>query len=444
MRAEDALNLAKAYIKKSLDGAGALKGEKGDPGTSVSIVNNEKIDGVTTVTFSDGTVISIADGKEGTPGASVTIVSAEKVDGVATMIFSDGTTMEVKDGVTGTVSVRTGGFATEYENIIYTQISAPVTNPVITRDADGNYMCVSGDGSAYVLTSPSIVNPQWTQNILSGVSGAIRQVIYSPAHGCYYAIGTSVVYCSYDFIDWFTATLSTDNIDSMPVKAYVTDEGVFFLCDTGEVLMANSTNPGVIDTIGVTHDGASDFFVLHDCYIFQGGQNNPIGGIYLPGSATAVEKYDAYAEGAIVELRKMVYCYGKLFGLNDEGDLFMCDARYQDELVDSYWTCISGIDCIYNNGIENITDEKLDIFASEGKLYIVGNQGVYHLSRDLEMVSLQSREQQLNVQKYQTDNMTIDEGILYKRNSNELLLFPYEYEEIEATVAIQRMYSKLI
>lgn len=30
---DDALNLAKSYVRKTLDGAGALKGEKGDPGT---------------------------------------------------------------------------------------------------------------------------------------------------------------------------------------------------------------------------------------------------------------------------------------------------------------------------------------------------------------------------------------------------------------------------
>lgn len=32
MRAEDALQLAKIYTKKTLAGSGALKGEKGDPG----------------------------------------------------------------------------------------------------------------------------------------------------------------------------------------------------------------------------------------------------------------------------------------------------------------------------------------------------------------------------------------------------------------------------
>lgn len=34
MRAEDALALAKIYVKKTLSDAGALKGEKGDPGKS--------------------------------------------------------------------------------------------------------------------------------------------------------------------------------------------------------------------------------------------------------------------------------------------------------------------------------------------------------------------------------------------------------------------------
>ena len=39
MRAEDALNLAKSYVKKSLAGAGALKGDRGKSAYEVAVDN---------------------------------------------------------------------------------------------------------------------------------------------------------------------------------------------------------------------------------------------------------------------------------------------------------------------------------------------------------------------------------------------------------------------
>ena len=70
MRAEDALQLAKSYVKKSLAGAGALKGEKGDKGEDgiSPIATVSKTDNVTTVSISDKfgtTEAKILDGKDG-------------------------------------------------------------------------------------------------------------------------------------------------------------------------------------------------------------------------------------------------------------------------------------------------------------------------------------------------------------------------------------------
>lgn len=71
MRAEDALLQAKSYVKKSLEGAGALKGTPGKDGIS-PVIEVSKSGKVTTITITDveGTkIVEINDGKDGSAEA---------------------------------------------------------------------------------------------------------------------------------------------------------------------------------------------------------------------------------------------------------------------------------------------------------------------------------------------------------------------------------------
>lgn len=70
MRAEDALALAKSYVKKSLAGAGAIKGDKGDPGSDgfSPIVSIDKFGSETTISITDAThqeTAKVLDGVDG-------------------------------------------------------------------------------------------------------------------------------------------------------------------------------------------------------------------------------------------------------------------------------------------------------------------------------------------------------------------------------------------
>lgn len=91
MRAEDALNLAKAYTKKTVQGMGAIQGEKGEPGADgqdgVSpVANVTKANGVVTISITDATGTTTEEihdgvngenGSDGADGISPTVAENE-------------------------------------------------------------------------------------------------------------------------------------------------------------------------------------------------------------------------------------------------------------------------------------------------------------------------------------------------------------------------------
>ena len=92
-----------------------LKGEQGiagNDGESITIVSTEKINGVTTVTFSDGTVINITDGKQGAQGIQgedgVSVINAEiRSDNHLYITLSNNTEIDAGTAkITGTTFVN--------------------------------------------------------------------------------------------------------------------------------------------------------------------------------------------------------------------------------------------------------------------------------------------------------------------------------------------------
>lgn len=69
MRAEDALLQAKSYVKKTLEGAGALKGEPGKNGVS-PVIEMSKSGKVTTITITDAEGVKTATINDGNDGAN--------------------------------------------------------------------------------------------------------------------------------------------------------------------------------------------------------------------------------------------------------------------------------------------------------------------------------------------------------------------------------------
>lgn len=107
LKGEDALMLAMGYTDESLKGAGALKGEKGEPGEDgfSPIVNMSKANGVTTIEITDknGTQAKdIKDGVDGKDGETPIITIGGNgnwfINGVDTLVSAKGTKGDAGEG----------------------------------------------------------------------------------------------------------------------------------------------------------------------------------------------------------------------------------------------------------------------------------------------------------------------------------------------------------
>lgn len=108
MTAQRALTLAKNYVNQTLQGAGALKGEKGDPGDDgfSPIITSEEITGGyrVTVTDADGThSFDIMNGEDGIGVSGVEKTGTDELTDTYRMSFTDGThyDYQVKNGEQG-------------------------------------------------------------------------------------------------------------------------------------------------------------------------------------------------------------------------------------------------------------------------------------------------------------------------------------------------------
>lgn len=89
-----------SYTTPSIRGAAGAAGDKGADGTSVTITSTRHSNGVTIITFSDGTVVNIPDGLQGTSG----INGADGTDGVSVTSVEQ-TTTSTADGGTNVITV---------------------------------------------------------------------------------------------------------------------------------------------------------------------------------------------------------------------------------------------------------------------------------------------------------------------------------------------------
>lgn len=112
----------KTIVTDNLKGKDGETGSDGADGTSITIISTEKVDGATTVTFSDGTSITINDGTNGNDGAA----GANGTDG--------------EDGVSVTnASVNDSG------NLIITLSSGTTIDAGTVKGADGTSITILGD-----------------------------------------------------------------------------------------------------------------------------------------------------------------------------------------------------------------------------------------------------------------------------------------------------------
>lgn len=398
-----ALNLAKSYVRKTLDGAGALKGEKGDKGD----------------TGPQGPVGPQGlQGEQGLPG----------INGA--------------DGSLGEVRVRTGKFNSNGQEI-YMQINPPTTNPVFSIDANGKIMCVSADGMSWgVQVCEDLSNNIWRMVNPQGIGQGIKSIDYSQIMGFYYVVGSNgTVYFSEDYENWSfnSMTVSTDNIDSIPEKIINIDGYIYILCDTGELCYVEPRNGTYAQTTGIIHTGAIGLLSLHDCFVFQGSQDHPAG-IY--NGREEIIKTDS--EGNTPAFSKIIFWRDKLVGLVPGGGLFISDARFVEEIITSTWLDISSITFLYSDGIQTYNDIVVDIFTDDGKLYAVGERGMYRIKSDLSTTTMNDRIMSLNIEPSYTFAFSVDNGFLYKGNTNNLYLFTYEEEIIDGTLAVRRIYNALL
>lgn len=402
MSGDDALAQAKAYTRKSLAGAGALKGDKGDKGDT----------GPQGPMGPQG-----LQGEQGLPG----------INGA--------------DGSLGEVRVKTGKFTHNGEEI-YKQINSPLSNPVFSTDANGRIMCVSADGMGWgVLVCEDLSNNVWRTVNLQGIGQGIKSIDYSPITGFYYVIASNgIVYFSEDYENWSfnSMTVSTDNIDSIPEKIINIDGYIYILCDTGELCYVEPRNSTFAQTTGIIHTGATGLLALHDCFVFQGSEEYPAG-IY--NGLDEIIKTDS--EGNTPAFSKIIFWRDKLVGLVPGGGLFLSNARFVEEIIKSTWLDISSISFIYSDGIETFNDIAVDIFTDGEKLYAVGERGLYRIDSDLSITTMNDRIMGMNIVPSYTLTFSVDNGFLYKANTNNLYLFTYEEEIIDGTLAVQRIYNAL-
>lgn len=159
MRAEDALALAKSYVKKSLAGAGALKGDKGDRGDDgfSPIVSIEKVGSETTISVTDSTHSSTAtvldgldgvNGKDGKDGETPIVTIGGNgnwfINGIDTLVSAKGTKGDTGSGFSVTKT--------------YASVEEMVSDSKPAKDSEV-VVVITGDIGSFYLRLDSYVDP---------------------------------------------------------------------------------------------------------------------------------------------------------------------------------------------------------------------------------------------------------------------------------------------
>ena len=155
---DDALNLARAYVKKTLAGAGALKGEKGEPGEDgfSPIVNISKANGVTTIEITDKNGIQAKDIKDGVDGKDgetpiITIGGNGNwfINGVDTLVSAKGTKGDAGEGFSVTKT--------------YSSVDEMMSDSEPAKNSEV-VVIITGDVGNFYLRLESYIDPEGITN----------------------------------------------------------------------------------------------------------------------------------------------------------------------------------------------------------------------------------------------------------------------------------------
>lgn len=152
MRAEDALNLAKAFVRKTLAGSGALKGDPGEDGFS-PIVSVNKVNKETTISITDKTHTAeakILDGKDGeTPVITIGGNGNWFINGVDSLFSAKGTKGDTGEGFSVTKN--------------YSSIDEMVSDTEPAKDSEV-VVVIAGDVGNFYLRLESYIDPEGITN----------------------------------------------------------------------------------------------------------------------------------------------------------------------------------------------------------------------------------------------------------------------------------------
>lgn len=158
LKGEDALMLAMGYTDESLKGAGALKGEKGEPGEDgfSPIVNMSKANGVTTIEITDknGTQAKdIKDGVNGKDGETPIITIGGNgnwfINGVDSLVSAKGTKGDTGEGFSVTKN--------------YSSIDEMVSDTEPAKDSEV-VVVITGDVGNFYLRLENYIDPEGITN----------------------------------------------------------------------------------------------------------------------------------------------------------------------------------------------------------------------------------------------------------------------------------------
>lgn len=152
MRAEDALNLAKAFVRKTLAGSGALKGDPGEDGFS-PIVSVNKVNKETTISITDKTHTAeakILDGKDGeTPVITIGGNGNWFINGVDSLFSAKGTKGDPGEGFSVTKN--------------YSSIDEMVSDTEPAKDSEV-VVVITGDVGNFYLRLETYIDPEGITN----------------------------------------------------------------------------------------------------------------------------------------------------------------------------------------------------------------------------------------------------------------------------------------
>lgn len=158
LKGEDALMLAMGYTDESLKGAGALKGEKGEPGEDgfSPIVNMSKANGVTTIEITDknGTQAKdIKDGVDGKDGETPIITIGGNgnwfINGVDTLVSAKGTKGDAGEGFSVTKT--------------YSSVDEMMSDSEPAKDSEV-VVVITGDVGNFYLRLETYIDPEGITN----------------------------------------------------------------------------------------------------------------------------------------------------------------------------------------------------------------------------------------------------------------------------------------